>query len=188
MTFLEVIVWVAVFTSAMLAISQSILYFYRANNYTIQQASAITSAQRGLEHFVRTVREASYASDGAYPIVSMGLNDVTFYAEIDGDSAIERVHFYVVDTGLYRGVLEPSGNPLSYTGTEATSTISDYVRNITLGAKVFSYYDENGVEITDFTRIAEVRFISANLIVNIDPNKLPDQLTLRSSAALRNIK
>ena len=137
---------------------------------------------------MRTVREASYASNGAYPIVSIAPNDVVFYAEVDGDSDIERVHYYVADTALYSGVLDPTGNPLSYTGTEATSTISDYVRNITLGSSAFTYYDKNGLLISDYARVSDVRFVTANLIVNIDPNKLPDQLTLRSSAALRNIK
>jgi hypothetical protein len=85
------------------------------------------------------------------------------------------VHYYVADTALYSGVLDPSGNPLSYTGTEATSTISDYVRNITLGSSAFTYYDKNGLQISDYGRVSDVRFVSANLIVNIDPNKLPDR-------------
>jgi hypothetical protein len=48
----------------------AILYFYRANNYTIQQASAITSAQRGLSICAHcsggVIRDSS-----AYPIVSI---------------------------------------------------------------------------------------------------------------------
>lgn len=187
MTGIETLVWIAVFTSAMLAITQSALYFYRTNSYTIQQASAVTSAQRGLDQTIRTIREATYASNGAYPIVSLAGSDLIFYADVDSDTEIERVHYYVTGTSLYVGTLNPSGNPAAYTGVESVSEISEYVRNVALGITPFTFFDEDGVQITNFSRIGDVRFITVNLVVNIDPNKLPEQLTLRSSAALRNL-
>ena len=49
MTLIEAVVWIAVFISAMLALSTSVLYFYRTSNYTIQQAFATASAQRGID-------------------------------------------------------------------------------------------------------------------------------------------
>lgn len=188
MTLLETVMWIGLFTVTMLAIMQSVLYFYRTNNYVIQEAGEITSAQRGIDQMVKTFREASYASNGAYPIVSIADNDLVFYADIDNDPLIERVHYYVSGSNLYRGVLNPSGDPPQYTGTEVVTILSEYVRNITLASSTFAYFDENGAQITDFARVADVRFISANLIVNIDPNKLPNQLSLKSSAALRNIR
>ena len=78
MTMIETVVWISVFTFAMLALTTSVMYFYRTNNYAIEQASAVSSAQRGIENMVKTFREASYASNGAYPIVSIAPNDVVF--------------------------------------------------------------------------------------------------------------
>src|SRR3989338_991772 len=187
MGLLEAVVWVAVFTSAMLALTSSVLYFYRTSNYSVQQGAATASAQRGIDLMIRTIREASYASNGAYPVVSLGNNELKFYAEIDGDSGIELVHYYLSGTSLVRGTVEPSGDPFVYTGAEATSTVSDNVRNVILGTSLFSYYDKNGTLVSDYAKIGDVRYISATLLVDVDPVRSPTTLSLRSSAAMRNL-
>lgn len=187
MGLLEVVVWIAVFTSAMLALTSSVLYFYRTSNYAIQQGAATASAQHGIDLMVRTIREASYAGNGAYPVVSLGDNDLKFYAEIDGDSGIELVHYYLSGTSLMRGVIKPTGDPSVYTGAETIAVVSDNVRNVVLGTSLFSYYDKNGALVSDFAKIGDVRYVSATLLVDVDPIRSPTPLSLRSSAAMRNL-
>ena len=187
LSLIEPLVWIAVFISAMLALMTSVLYFYRTSNYTIQQASATVSAQHGIDQMIRTVREASYASNGAYPIVSLAGNDFKFYADIDGDFGIEQVHYYLSGSTLLKGVVEPSGDPAVYTGTEVISTVSEDVRNIAQSTLLFTYYDKNGTLISNYAKIGDVRYVSARLLVDVDPNKSPIPLSLNSSAALRNL-
>lgn len=188
MTLIEALVWIAVFISAILALFSSVLYFYRTSDYTIQQSGATASAQHGIDTMVKTIRSAAYASNGAYPIVSLAAHDMKFYANTDNDPGIEMVHYYVSGITLFRGVIDPSGDPVVYTGAEATSTVSEYVRNLgSTGTTTFMYYDKNGVSITDYTKIGDLRFISTTLLVDVDESKLPAALTLRSSAALRNL-
>ena len=186
-TLIESLVWIAVFVSAMLALTTSVTYFYRTSNYAIQQASATASAQHGIDLMIRTAREASYASNGAYPIVSLAGNDFRFYADIDTDVGIEQLHYYLSGTTLLKGVVEPSGDPSVYTGTEATSTVSEDVRNIIQSTLLFSYYDKNGTLMSDYSKIGDVRYVSANLLVDVDPNRSPTPLSLYSSAAMRNL-
>src|SRR3989344_502538 len=187
LTLIESLVWIAVFVSAMLALTTSVTYFYRTSNYAIQQASATASAQHGIDLMIRTAREASYASNGAYPIVSLAGNDFRFYADIDTDVGIEQLHYYLSGTTLLKGVVEPSGDPSVYTGTEATSTVSEDVRNIIQSTLLFSYYDKNGTLMSDYSKIGDVRYVSANLLVDVDPNRSPTPLSLYSSAAMRNL-
>jgi len=187
MTIVETVVWIAMFVFAILALTSSVLYFYRTSNYAVQQASATVSAQRGIDTMIRVVREASYASNGAYPVVSLAANDLKFYADIDSDTGIEQVHYYLSGTSLMKGVIEPTGDPALYTGAESVSTVSDNVRNSIQGISLFTYYDKNGATITNFTKIGDVRYVSANLLVDVDPLRTPTLLTLRSSAALRNL-
>lgn len=187
LSLIETVVWISVFTSAMLALTTSVIYFYRTSNYTIQQAGATASAQRGMDLMIRTAREASYASNGAYPIVSLAGNDLRFYADIDGDFGIEQIHYYLSGTTLMRGVIEPSGDPAVYTGTETVSVVSQDVRNIAQSTLLFTYYDKNGTLVSNYARIGDVRYLSARLLVDVDPNKTPTPLSLNSSAALRNL-
>lgn len=188
MTMIEVVIWISVLSIVLLALTSSLLYFYRVNRYVIEQASAVVSAQRGMEKVIRTIRETAYSSQGAFPIVSIGANDFVFYADTDADQLIEKIHYYVSGTNLIEGITDATGDPPVYTSAEVVATISDHVRNIEQGVTTFLYYDVNGVEITNYAQWEKVRFVKVSIAVNVDPNKLPSQLLLNSSAALRNLK
>ncbi len=187
MTLIETLVWISMFTATMIAIVSSVLYFYRTSNFTIQEATAVTSVQRALDVMVRTIREASYASNGAYPVLAIATSSMTFYAEIDGDSGVERVRYYLFDKNLVRCVIEPTGDPVVYTASEATSSLAEMVRNNTENVSVFTYFDESGAQISDYTDTAAVRFVTIFLTVDIDPDRTPTTTKMRSSAALRNL-
>ena len=187
MTLVEALVWISVFTMTMIAIVSALISFYRTNTYTLEQAEAVTSAQRALDQTVRAIREGAYSSQGAFPIHSIAENDFMFYADIDNDALIERVHYYLSGTTLMRGILDPTGNPPDYIGSEVTSVISRYVRNTAQGISTFRYYDEIGSEITNFANWTSVRFVTVNLAVNVNTAALPNQFTLSSSAAIRNL-
>lgn len=188
MMMVEVVVWVSVLIFALLALTTSVRYFYRTNAYAVEQASAVSSAQRGIDRAVRTTREAAYSSEGAFPIVSIGANDMVFYADIDSDPLIEKVHYFLQGTMLRQGITDATGDPPGYTAAEVVSILSDNVRNLDQAQSTFRYYDQVGMEITDYARWADARFVTMSIIVNVDPNRLPNQITLTSSAAMRNLK
>ena len=172
----------------MLAITSTVLYFYRTNSYALEQSTAVSSAQRGLDSMVRTIREAAFSSQGAFPIVSVQPNDFIFYADVDDDSIIERVHYYLSGTTLMRGILNPTGSPPDYTGAETVDVLADYVRNSAQGLPTFQYYDALGAAIASSTSAyTAVRFVKVTLAVNVNTATLPNQLSLYSSAAIRNL-
>jgi len=186
-TLIETLVWVSMFVFVMGAIVISLLSFYRANTYTIEQAQAVSEARRGIERAVQQMREISFASDGAYPIISIEPNQFYFYSDIDSDPLVERVRIFTEGTYLRQGVTKALGDPLSYSGAEIVSTISEDVRNIEQSVTTFHYYDGDGNEILNGD-VTAVRFVTIDLVVNVSPDKLPNQLTLRSSATLRNLR
>jgi Tfp pilus assembly protein PilW len=187
--FVETLITVACFAIVMVAITESVLFFYRANTSSIEQAYQIESARRGIDTMVRDLREATYADDGSYPLASIATSSVTFYADTDHDASIEKLRYTIIGTQLIRIVTEATGTPPTYTGGAATSTLSDYVRNTEQNVPLFRYYDVNGVEVTDFGNgIADVRSVSVNLIVNVVPIRAPGDFTLQSSATIRNLR
>lgn len=191
----EVVVWVALFIVVMMAIALSIVYFYRTNSGSINEATAIANAQHGLDDMMTTLREAGYSSNGAYPIISMAQNDIKFYAAVPGQTFVEEVEYTVATTSLssatssdslYRGVIVPVGDPPSYAGSFASTTVANYVQNLAVGTSTFGYYDGSGNKITDYTQIQNLRYVTVDLIVNVDPTR-PHTVEMRSSAALRNL-
>lgn len=186
-TLLEGLVWVATFSFVITGIAMALLFFYRSSNITFQESIAVTSAQQSIDRMMRVIREAAYASNGAYPIVSLAENDLVFYADVDDDSAIERIHYYLSGTELMQGTLDPSGDPPAYTGTEVVTTISTNVRNLAESTPLFTFYNASGTVMADLAEVDELRFVNAAVVVDVDTTRLPDALTIRSSAALRNL-
>jgi type II secretory pathway pseudopilin PulG len=188
MTFIEMLVWISVFLAAMWAIVGSILGFYRANTYTLEQAQAVSEARRSIESVVKTIREANYSSEGAYPIISMATSSISFYADIDSDLLVERVRYFVQGNELKRGVIDPSGDPPVYTAPETITTVAYFIRNTTQGVDTFQFYNAAGAEIINMSQISSLRFVRIDTVVNVSPDKLPNELMLRSSATLRNLR
>ncbi len=187
-TLLETVVWIAALIAAMIAVVSSITYFYRTDRFVIDQASATASAQRGVDKMVRVIREASYSVNGAYPIISMAGTSFSFYADTNNDGFAEQVRYTLQGDDIIEGIISPIvGSASPYNGIETTSVLSGYVRNDT-ATPLFKYYDQTGTLMTTFTDVDSLRFVVVTVVADIDPVRSPALLTLRSSAALRNLQ
>lgn len=189
-TLVETIVVLALYTIIMLAVTTGIHNMYRYNAYTFAQAYQVQNARIGMQSLIRDIREMTYADDGSFPLVTMEDNKIAFYSDIDRDDSVEYVEYELTDTILTKSVFNATGSPPVYdTGSpDEFYTMSRYVQNLNQGTSTFSYYDNNGIAIASSTNLIDVRYIKAQIIVNIDPIRDPGEYMLRSSAALRNLK
>lgn len=188
-TLIETIISVTIFSVLSIMVAGSIVFLYRTHSQSIQQAFALASARKGIDLMVRDIREAAFSDDGAFPVVGIGAHEFIFYSDTDRDDNVERIRYFVEGTDLKRGVVDPTGSPPVYTvGNEVVSIVSDNVRNAEQSVALFRYYDDSGTEIVDAADILDVSFVTLNVIVNVDPNRLPGEFTLYSSATIRNLK
>lgn len=187
-TLMETVVTITLMSMVLLALSSAIIFFYRTNASILEQAGAITSARRGIENAMKDLREATVAEDGSFPIVSAGPNSITFYADVDQDNSVERVRYDFTDEVLSRYTLQTSGNPPIYSGSETVEIISENVRNALFGENVFTYFDIDGNELPESPSALDIKFVTATIIVNINPERAPEEFTLTSSATLRNLR
>lgn len=185
---METVVTITLMSMVLLALSSAIIFFYRTNASILEQAGAITSARRGIENAMKDLREATVAEDGSFPIVSAGPNSITFYADVDQDNSVERVRYDFTDEVLSRYTLQTSGNPPIYSGSETVEIISENVRNALFGENVFTYFDIDGNELPESPSALDIKFVTATIIVNINPERAPEEFTLTSSATLRNLR
>ncbi|MEK7613284.1 MAG: prepilin-type N-terminal cleavage/methylation domain-containing protein [Patescibacteria group bacterium] len=188
LTLLETVVSTAIFSVVMVVVVSSVLFFYRANTSSLEQSYQINEARRGVEFLVRDVREATTADDGSYPLSSIASTSITFFSDTDLDLGVERITYTLATTTFTRTVLDSSGVPVSYAGVGTTTIVSEYVRNLEEEVPIFRYYDEEGIEITDYAAVSSVRFVGISLVVNVLPIRAPAEFTLRSSATLRNLR
>ncbi len=194
MTLIEVLVAAAIFSVLAGMIWVFFKQSYSAQQFTIAQSMAISEAQRGVETLVREAREALPADTGAYPIEKADDFEFIFYTDYDRDSAVERVRYFLNGSNFYKGVIEPSGSPLTYPAdSEQVTILSRYVRN-TASQPVFTYYDgdyagrSTDTPLSTPANVSQVRLVHINLRINVEPDKAPVDYYLESDAQIRNLK
>lgn len=192
-SFVETIITIAITTTVIGVLIGSIIFFYRSNAYAVEQAFAVESARKGVEVMVRDIREASYSDSGVYPVISIADNELWIYSDTDRDNDVEQIRFFLddVNKNFMKVTTNSTGTPPSYVGGESsTSTVAHDVRNIEQNMVIFEYYDDTGMQIdaTSTANVTDVSFVRVNMIVNINPIRLPNEFVLRSSATMRNLK
>lgn len=184
----ETIVVIAVTTLILITLSALIVYFYKTNSYALEQSAAVGQARRGVEDAMRYLREASYGSDGSYPVESAATSSVTFYANVNSDWAIERVTYTLLNGTLYRAVGEPIGNPPTYSGTTyATTSVANSVVNDPT-TPVFRYFDNTGTELAAPVDVSKIASVETTVVIDVNINRAPVSFTLSGGATLRNLK
>ena len=187
LTFLETVITVALTAFILLALTSLIIYFYRTNIYTLEQTQAVNSARVSLAHAMVDLREASYGADGSYPLLAAATSTVTFFADNDGNGTVNKLRYYLSVTTLYRGSIEPGGNPPSYAGQpEATTLVVDNIRNST-STPLFTYFDANGAALATPVNVASVMSVQITVYTDVNPNRAPLVYMLSGSATLRNL-
>ena len=186
-TLLEMIIVIAIVGIVGTALSYMIQYFYRTNDYVLQEEQAVASGRQGLTVAMKNLREASYGDDGSYPIGTAATSSLLFYANVNNSTDVEEVSYYLSKGTLYRGVIIATGTPPSYVGQpQATSTIAAYIANST-STPIFQYYDNTGALLTSPVNVSAIASISTTLKIDVDPTRAPTTYTLIGTATLRNL-
>lgn len=191
-TLVEIMVAIFIFVMIMLALStfQRDIFFFGSNLQS--NLSAQIEARRVLKTFVSEMRGASPSSLGSYPIESVASSSIVFFSDLDNDNIKERIRYYLDGDKIKRGVIKPSLNPVSYSGSENTSTV---VRDVVNGAltPVFEYYSGGYIStstapLSDPIDIAQIRYVKFHVEIDSDPNRSPEPVISETGVTLRNLK
>ncbi len=190
MTLIEAVVAVGLYTILSVVIMATITDFYKFNAYTLEQVDEIENARRGMTQWNRDAKEMTTGEDGSFPIAVIDEHRFGYYSDTDQDDMVEYVEYILATTTLRKFSYNPTGTPASYdlTTPDMEQVLSLYVQNINQGTSTFMYFDNNGNKLSSTSPIINVRYIQAQMIVNIDQNRSPGEFMLRSSLAPRNLK
>ncbi len=192
-TIVELVVSLSIFTVLSLGVIGLVSFVFTGSS---QQANLLSDADQGRRiafSINSELRNSVISETGAYPIASAGDQQLLFYSNVDKDSDIERVRYYLQNGKLYKGVVKPSGNPLTYnSATETTVAVQNNVANGS--TPLFFYYDEtyNGTvenPLAQPVNVTDVRFVKLSLrIYNKAGLKNTTFYTVTAGAAIRNLK
>lgn len=157
------------------------------------QTIKIELANRNISNLVRELRTARAGDNGAYVIESGNNQSLSFYSDVDFDGQTEKVRYFIEDKTLKKGLIEPSGFPVTYpANTEKIRIISDYVQNGTL--PLFYYYNAdwpNDIQNNPLATPADpdaITLIRVYLRINPKDNDPEGDYVIDSYSQLRTIK
>jgi prepilin-type N-terminal cleavage/methylation domain-containing protein len=192
-TLVETILTIFIFGLLMLGTTLMIKQIFSVSE---QQTGILSNTNQAIiisDTFVNEIRNAAYGANGAYPINQATNNQIIFFSTAPiGNGIVSQVRYYIVGNTLYKGITNPAGSPLSYSGQPETITMLS--NQMSMGATpLFSYYDGNynGTDnpLTQPVNINVIRFVKINLTVlkNVTPNG-SSTFTVTAGASIRNLK
>lgn len=193
MTIVEMLIAIAIFVICMEGFTLLFVKSFKFNKFAYEEGVASATAQRATEDVVKNIRRARQADSGAYLVKSAGEFDFVFYCDYDEDGDTERLHYFLQNGSLKRGVANPSGSPITYPDNDQeVSTVTQYVVN-TSGEPIFKYFNKDFPADLVANPLAlpinpeDVRLVRVFLRINIDPGSAPENINVESFARLRNI-
>lgn len=188
---IELLVGVFIMTLMGLAVYTFQKDIFSLNATISLNLTAQDEARRALKVMSAEIRTASPSSLGAYALAQVATSSLTFYSNIDDDPLKERVRYFVAGTTIKKGVIKPSGSPLTY--NPANETVTELVHTVSsIATSTFGYYDESydgtTSALADPVDISVVRLVKITVVIDKDPQAPPAPLTFTTQISMRNLK
>ena len=190
MSLVEVIVAIGIFSMIALGVSLFFVRIWPLQRFAMDSAKAQLSASQSITDLVKLIRNMRQSDSGEYALEESRSDEIIFFADEDGDGTVERVRLFLSGTNLQMGVINPSGNPITYpTNQESIRTIATQVRNGSGGypETLFHYYDDGNEELSGNFSVSDVRMVSIDIYVDVDPSASPIASHFESFASIRNL-
>ncbi len=188
-TFVEMLIGVAVFIVIALVVTLFAKNIWSYNSSVFASLTGTDTGRQTLKVMVAEIRTTSTADTGAYPIDQASATSFTFYSDIDDDALKEKVRYFVSGTTLQKGVIKPTGSPLTYNAQN--EVLTTLMQSLT-SSSVFAYYDKNydgtTAALSAPVDIPLVRLIKITIVTDQDTNRPPAAMTFSSQVSIRNLK
>lgn len=193
-TLIEMVITVSIVAIVFVIASDFVLQSLGTQRYISEQNEAINQSRLALKTMSAELREAVSADTGAYPLELIADQEIIFYGDIDNDTDTERIRYFLSGETIQRGLIEPTGFPVTYPmENETITTLVSYVRN-TPQEPLFYYFDENyptdivNNPLTSPVNPVVVRMVEIHVLTNVDTAHIPDTHVLTGRVQLRNLK
>ena len=192
-TLIEVMIALAIFVMLIFGVSKMLSDIFINSNQEVISMSNIDQARSALSTFTNEIRNSVTGVDGYYPLNQTGDSQIVFFSNYKvSNSAVARIRYYIDGNILYKGVVLPSGSPLSYNLlNESVKVVATGISNS--GSPLFYYYDGNyngnTSALAQPVNINQVRFVKMSLMVlnNIKQNDT-SKFSISAGSAIRSVK
>lgn len=190
---MEAVITVAIYALLFWGSNTLFTAVVRSPNQQLTSAGNVDQARRVLANFTNEIRNAAAGSDGSYQLNQAGDSQIIFYTTYKATGGVVyRIRYFLSGTSLFKGVVTPTGSPLSYNlGSEVITQVQ---ANLSNGSTpVFYYYDDTYSGTTSAlaqpVNVTQVKFVKINLIVkNQESRTDTSTTTIDGAGAIRSLK
>ncbi|KKP33150.1 MAG: hypothetical protein A2312_02970 [Candidatus Staskawiczbacteria bacterium RIFOXYB2_FULL_32_9] len=191
-TIIELMVVIAVISILMILVANLLVSVLSGSN---QQFLAMTNVDQAVSvstKFTNDLRNATNGVDGSFPLYIADVNQIIFYSNSSGALNANRIRYYLSGTTLYRGVVTPTGSPLTY--NLASEVVKPVQTDIANGANsIFTYFDGDyagtGSALVQPVNINNIKYIKMNLIIlKKSQANSTDTFSVSAGGVIRNLK
>jgi len=191
-TLLEALIAMGIALFLVLGAAALLSYSFKYNGVIWDQLEAQNDGRKVLQNIIDLVRRAEESNIGGFPIESATTSSLVFFANTDSDADRERVRFFLSGKILSRGIIQPSGNPPRYTGTEDLVEMAHNVANVSEKINLFEYFGENYAGTSTPMGLPVdptlIRVVKINVELEKDPTRSPVPFHAESMVQIRNLK
>ena len=192
-TLLEAVMTIFISTFLMAAVTTLFINLFKTSRQQSIVIDTVDQARKVVFNFASELRAATIGNEGAYPLNLASTTEIIVYTASGAQGQnINRVRYFLNNSVLYKGIVIPSGNPLTYNiGTEKITVVQRGVANG--NTPLFYYYDGNyGGTTTPLAQpvnINQVRFVKINMVLlKQEVRNSASTYTITAGGAIRNLK
>ncbi len=188
----ELLVSVAIITLMTITVSTFQKDIFSLNFNLQSNLNVQLDARHLVKVMVAELRKTTQSSTGTYAIELATSTAITFYSDVNNNGSIDKVRYFQSGSSIKKGVIVPTGNPLTYNPVNEvlTTLIGSVVSSSTL--PIFQYYPSSYTGTTSPlsspVNISSIRLVKITVIIDTDPNRSPEPIVVTSQVSLRNLK
>lgn len=190
-TLLELMISTAIIFVIILAIIVTQNFLINQQNYTLNSYISSDFTNRSVEKLVKELRNSRSADNGAYIFEILGDQELSFYTNVDNDTQVEKVRYYLDNNIFYRSVIKPSGYPIQYLDENKKITI--LAENVDNSTPLFYYYNSNWPQdktnnpLQIQNRLTQTKIVEINLSLK-NNNKTDNSYQIKTFVQIRTLK
>ena len=189
----EVLIVVAIAASIVVVVANLNGAVNLLNGLVGQQLQSASDISDELQTMTAEIRSAETSQNGAYPIDSASTSSFAFYSDINKNGNVEHVRYFYATGTIYRGVITPTGTPVTYpTSSEVVTSIIGNIVPPATSSPVFSYYDDTYTgsqsPMTYPLLIPSVRLVDISFKVQQNQTSTSQRSPLQYFSSLVNIR
>ncbi len=187
----DLILSIGIFAMLLVVISTLMITVFKTSSMSQNRSTIDQNSLNVLHTFATEVRTAQTPYDGSFPLAMTTDSTLSFFGDINGDGVIEKIHYWISGGTFNRGVISPSGQPLTY--DTANEKVSVLIKNIAVQPPYFTYYNSSYDGASDTPSLiqpvspSDVRLVKLSLNINTAIQNQPPRV-LETSASIRSLK